>query len=100
MSKSKILFFIDGSVPSKEDKEKASLINGTVCFRNVRFFDPSCCLETADFLVGLIPEKYKMSSIPEYRFKSEVENEQKEEKKQEVEVEVEVKKIVWKPRIN
>jgi len=52
------IFFIDGMVPTPDDKTQAAALPGRVTFRNVRFIDPTHHLEPCDFVAGLVPPSY------------------------------------------
>ena len=60
--KRKILFFINGSVPTEAEKKSASEIEGSVVFRNAKFAgnEPP---EPCDGVVGAVPENYKVFSF-------------------------------------
>lgn len=45
-------------MPSDEEMEIASNIEGKVCFRNALFFDETACVETCDYVLGAVPLKY------------------------------------------
>jgi hypothetical protein len=56
--KTKVLFFIKGSVPTEVEKSQASEIVGNVVFRNAKFAGgepPEIC----DGVAGCVPENYK-----------------------------------------
>ena len=56
--KSKILFFINGPVPTEAEREQAAQIVGNVVFRNAKFADGESC-EQCDGVAGSVPENYK-----------------------------------------
>ena len=53
----KILFFINGAVPTESDKEQAASIPGRVVFRNAQFAGSEPC-EQCDAVSGCVPENY------------------------------------------
>lgn len=56
-NKKKILFFIAGAVPTKEESEAADKL-GTHMFRNVRGVYDGESLEPCDAVAGCAPESY------------------------------------------
>lgn len=55
----KILFFIEGSTPTKEDLEAADACGPGVAFRNASLIDPAGAIEDCDGVAGpAIPENY------------------------------------------
>lgn len=57
----KILYFIAGAVPTKQDLERAdelSTKDTRVLFRNASFVTPSDSIELNDGLAGAVPERY------------------------------------------
>lgn len=82
----KVLFFIKGFVPSKEDNEKAKSLTGAkVCFRNANLVDTSIQAsryEDFDAVEGVIPKNFSKSpSFAEYLKKSEEELSEEEKLK-------------------
>jgi hypothetical protein len=60
----KILFFINGALPTEEEKKKAlSLKKHKVCFRNANFIDNSANIEKCDFVLGEIPDSYSEVAV-------------------------------------
>lgn len=63
-----ILFFINGSQPSKEELAVAEKLD-TMRFRNARFIDPSAPLERCDAVAGCAPagylKKYPKADAPD-----------------------------------
>lgn len=88
----KILFFINGSLPTEKQIEFSKTCKDKVCFRNLKFYDSNGCMESCDFVLGEVPEKYKEAEIPVYG---------KQEKKPEVkEPEIKAQEIIaWKPQV-
>lgn len=92
----KILFFINGTLPTEKELEFSKTCVDKVCFRNIQFLDNNGCIESCDFMLGEIPAKYKKAGIPIYG---------KQEKKPEIK-ELEIKKDdekkseppTWKPQ--
>jgi len=58
MSKAKIIYFINGSVPSADDLANAEKIQGVVVFRNVKFILPEDAAEPCDGVAGAVPKQY------------------------------------------
>lgn len=58
MKAPKILFFVDGMVPTAEDMIEAADITGQVCFRNVRAVPAEGSLEDCDGVAGQVPAMY------------------------------------------
>lgn len=58
-TKSRILYFIEGSQPSDEDKAAAEAL-GPVMYRNARFIDESAEAEPCDAVAGRVPANYKI----------------------------------------
>ena len=61
MSKNKTLFFINGAVPSQEDRDLAEklALESHVVFRNVQWVTPEDGIEDFKALAGAIPDFYK-----------------------------------------
>lgn len=61
MSKNKTLFFINGAVPSQEDRDLAEKLSleSHVVFRNVQWATPEDGIEDFKALAGAIPDFYK-----------------------------------------
>ena len=57
--KTKILFFIEGSLPTEDELEKAEKITGKVCFRNALMIGDEHKPEECDYVCGHIPECYR-----------------------------------------
>jgi len=55
----KILFFIKGSIPTKEDYEAAESLGPNCVFRNASFVPSTGSLEKCNGVAGLVPELYK-----------------------------------------
>ena len=56
----KVIYFIKGRKPSKEQLAKADKMNGVVAFRNVNLFDPNDPIEFGvTHVAGFVPEKYR-----------------------------------------
>lgn len=55
--KQKILFFINGAVPTESDKAQAASISGRVVFRNAQFANSESC-EQCDAVAGAVPANY------------------------------------------
>lgn len=54
----KVLFFIENTVPTNEERIAAYAFGPGNCFRCVRFIDPNGALEEADAVYGAVPESY------------------------------------------
>ena len=53
----KILFFINGPVPTESDREQAASISGRVMFRNAQFAGSEPC-EQCEAVAGCVPANY------------------------------------------
>ena len=94
MRVTKVLFFIEGITPSKEQVERFKEIEKNeckVCFRNIKYFDEAASLEDCDFVTGKVPKKYS-NKFPVYNSKKNI-----PEKPKELENESKPKPAVWTP---
>lgn len=55
----RVLYFINGPVPTQEQIEEAEGIRGKVSFRNATCVTPEEALEKCDAVAGLVPHGYK-----------------------------------------
>ena len=55
----KILFFIEGAVPTEDDKQQAAAIPGWVVFRNALMDSDGHAFEDAHDIAGKPPLRYK-----------------------------------------
>lgn len=76
--KVKILYFIEGDVPTPDELEEAKAL-GTSMFRNASLFDPTGCLEECDGVAGAVPDKYLDAEVPVARPKAKVKAKAKED---------------------
>jgi hypothetical protein len=60
----RILFFIDGVSPSKEDLIQSRALDAQICFRNARMVPTDGALETCDGVAGAVPARYKKQYPP------------------------------------
>lgn len=68
--KTKILYFINGSLPTEEDFKIAKTIDAKVCFRNVNMIGDDEKLEDCNFVLGCVPKIY--NEIPEWELEIKV----------------------------
>lgn len=54
----RILFFVDGVAPTREDVLAASALNGHIMFRNARQVPAEGALEDCDGVAGKVPPRY------------------------------------------
>lgn len=54
----RILFFIQGSVPTAEQIDEATKLGRNVAFRNVNFIRPDDFIEDFDDVAGVVPSQY------------------------------------------
>jgi hypothetical protein len=54
----KVLFFVQGSMPTPEDFESAKAFGPGVVFRNASLIDPTGPIEQADECAGAVPDNY------------------------------------------
>ena len=61
MASNKTLFFINGAVPTKEDRDLAEKLSLTshVVFRNIQWVTPEDGIEDFKALAGAVPDMYK-----------------------------------------
>ena len=68
--KTKVLFFINGSLPTEDELLQAKGIDAKVCFRNALMIGDEHKPEDCDFVTGAIPEAY--FEFPEWEFEIKV----------------------------
>lgn len=67
MKPAKILYFINGPLPTKEQRKEAEDIKASVHFRNAQYVpSESHALEICDGVAGEVPEIYK-KAFPNYK---------------------------------
>lgn len=67
MKPAKILYFINGPLPSEKDRKEAENIKGTVHFRNAQHVpDEPHALEICDGVAGCVPKLYE-KAFPDYK---------------------------------
>jgi hypothetical protein len=54
----RILFFIDGDVPSKKEYAAAARLGPNTSFRNAQYINEEGALETCDGVAGVVPKRY------------------------------------------
>lgn len=61
----RVLFFINGIIPTDEEKKRFEAIASTKkAFRNIQFITPGLSIERCDAVEGLVPKEYK--HLPNY----------------------------------
>lgn len=64
--KTKVLFFIDGSLPTEAEITSANSIKGKVCFRNATMVGDDHKPEDCDYVCGHVPEAYSDFQVWEF----------------------------------
>ncbi len=62
---SRVLFFVDGDVPSEAEQEAMKDIDGQVCARNAHYIRAEEALEDADAVSGTVPTRYLEAVEPD-----------------------------------